>query len=327
VLKQFDPDSPAGPGDGLFGLPHKLDEAAVRVIPVPWEGTVSFGGGTSKAPTRVLEASWQVELFHPVWKDSIWTRGVALEPVDREVVAWNEAAVAAWGEAGGSRPEVVDPLSLEVDKWVNRRVKAAIDGWKIPAVLGGEHSVALGAILAANKRHGDIGVLQIDAHADLRVRYEGLDRSHASVMHNLLELAPCLTHLVQVGLRDVGRAEHARIEAEERLSAFFDHDMAERMIRGAPWSAIVTEILALLPDKVWVSFDVDGLEPSLCPYTGTPVPGGLTWRHATYLLRELARSGRRVIGFDICETGDDAWDANVAARLLWELSGCALSGI
>ena len=244
----------------------------------------------------MLEASWQVELFHPVWKDSIWTRGVALEPVDREVVAWNEAAVAAWGEAGGSRPEVVDPLSLEVDKWVNRRVKAAIDGWKIPAVLGGEHSVALGAILAANKRHGDIGVLQIDAHADLRVRYEGLDRSHASVMHNLLELAPCLTHLVQVGLRDVGRAEHARIEAEERLSAFFDHDMAERMIRGAPWSAIVTEILALLPDKVWVSFDVDGLEPSLCPYTGTPVPGGLTWRHATYLLRELARSGRRVIG-------------------------------
>ena len=193
MLAQFDPDGPAGPGDGLFGLPHKLEEAAVRVIPVPWEGTVSFGGGTSKAPARVLEASWQVERYHPVWTDTIWTRGVAMEPVDERMVAWNEAAAADW------KPEVVDPLSLEVDKWVNRRVKAAIDGWKVPAVLGGEHSVALGAILAANKRHGPMGVLQIDAHPDLRPSHEGLERSHASVMHNLLELAPDLSALVQVG--------------------------------------------------------------------------------------------------------------------------------
>ena len=130
-----------------------------------------------------------------------------------------------------------------------------------------------------------------------------------------------------MGLRDVGRAEQARIEAEMQIHPFFDSDLAERMIRGAPWAALVTEILAPLPDKVWVSFDVDGLEPQLCPYASRPVPGGLTWRHATWLLRELARSGRRVVGFDVCETGDDAWDANVAARLLWELSGCALAGL
>lgn len=293
----------------------------MRVIPVPWEGTVSFGAGTSKAPARVLEASWQVERHHPVWKDTIWSRGLAMEPIDPSVVAWNDAAAAQWS------PAVVDPLSLEVDKWVNRRVKAAIDSWKIPAVLGGEHSVALGGMLAAAKRQGPIGVLQLDAHADLRVSYEGLERSHASVMHNLLDLAPQLHALVQVGLRDVNRAEHARIEAEPRIHAFFDHAMGERMCRGAPWSSIVSEVLDPLPERVWVSVDVDGLEPSLGPCTGTPAPGGLTWAQATFLLRELARSGRKIVGFDVCEAGDDAWDANVAARLIWELSGCALAGV
>ena len=321
MTDRFDVDAPAGPDAGMFGLTQTLDEAAVRVIPVPWEGTVSYGGGTSKAPARVLEASWQVELFHPVWRDTIWPRGVAMEPIDPAVVAWNEAA-----DASGS-PHVINPLSVEIDKWVNRRTKAAIDAWKVPAVLGGEHSVALGGMLAAVKRHRGVGVLQLDAHADLRVGYEGMDRSHASVMHNLLELAPELKALVQVGLRDVGRAESNRIESDPRIRAFFDHVMAERMCRGTPWSAIVVEIIDPLPEQVWVSVDVDGLEPSLCPYTGTPVPGGLTWWQATFLLRELARSGRRVVGFDVCETGDDPWDANVAARLVYELAGCALSAL
>ena len=321
MAQDFDVDGPADPCDGLFGLPQSVDEAAVRVIPVPWEGTVSSGGGTSAAPQRVLEASWQVDLFHPVWRDGIWPRGVAMEEIDPDFVAWNEAAAADW------RPEVVAPLGLQVDRRVQERVRATLDAHRIPAVLGGEHSVALGGMLAATERHPRIGVLQIDAHADLRDGYEGLVRSHASVMHNLLEQAPLLTTLVQVGLRDVGRAECARIQSDPRIRAFFDHVLAEQLCRGTPWSDLVSGILDPLPEQVWVSVDVDGLDPSLCPYTGTPVPGGLDWRQATFLLRQLARSGRRIVGFDVCETGDDAWDANVAARLVYELAGCALSGV
>lgn len=314
---RFDVDGPAAT-DGLFGLPCRPDEPAIVVIPVPWEGTVSSGRGTSGGPAAVLRASWQVELFHPVWGDAIWKAGMAMEEADPRIAAWNERAIA------DRSPTNVDPLSLEIDRIIEQRCAAAMDAGRLPAILGGEHSVALGGILEAAARHPGIGVLHVDAHADLRVAYEGLSRSHASVMHNLLALGPPGVTLVQVGLRDMGRAEHARTQDDPRVHPFLDCEIAADLARGTPWAAIAGRILDALPERVWVSFDVDGLDPSLAPHTGTPVPGGLSWRDATFLLRELARSGRKVVGFDVCETGDHPFDAGVSARLLWELAGCAL---
>jgi agmatinase len=314
----YDIDRPASPDSGLFGLPHSVDEAAVRVIPVPWDGTTVTHKGTSGAPDAVLEASHQMELYHPVWRDAIWPFGVAMEPAAAQITTWNEQAAAE------RRGEVVNPLSWKIDELVRGRVGSIFAGRQIPAVLGGEHSVALGGMLAATERHPGVGILQIDAHAGLRVARDGLQRSHASVMHNLLASAVDLGLLVQVGLRDFGRDEARRMDSEPRIRAFADHELQDGLARGTSWSELTERILEPLPQDVWVTVDVAGLDPSLAPWTSSPVPGGLSWHQATFLLRALVRSNRRVVGFDICSVGEDPWDANVGARLLYELAGCAI---
>jgi agmatinase len=314
----FDVDGPADPDAGLFGLPHTVDEAAVRVIPAPWEGTASSGLGTAGAPGAVLAASHQVDLHHAVWEDAVWPLGVAMEEVHPAIATWNAEAAA------DPRPEQVNDRSRRLDALLQARVEAVLELGQTPAILGGEHSVALGGMLAAAAFRPGLGVLQIDAHADLRVAYQGLERSHASVMHNLLDATDDVSVLTQVGVRDLGRGERRRLRADPRIRTFLDPDLVAAMARGATWASLTEEILATLPEAVWISFDVDGLEPSLVPGTGTPVPGGLSWGQATGLLQELARSGRTVVGFDLCEAGRDAWDATVAARLLYELAGVAI---
>ncbi|MCA9542835.1 MAG: arginase family protein [Myxococcales bacterium] len=316
-LAGFDPDGPAD-FDGPFGLPHGLDQAAVVVIPAPWDGTASFHRGTADGPAAVLEASQQVDLHHAIYGDAIWRAGVAAEPADPRFDGWRAVADAA------RDPEAINPVSAAIDAHLQARVAARLAAGQIPAVLGGEHSVALGGLRAALAREPALGVLHIDAHADLRVAYEGFEFSHASVFDHFLREAGPQARLVSVGLRDVGRAEVARIQAEDRVRAFFDHDLAAAKLAGTGFAELADRVVGDLPATVWISVDIDGLDPSLCPTTGTPVPGGLSWHEITHLLRAVARSGRRVLGFDLCEVGPGPWDANVGARLLYELAGTAL---
>ena len=159
-------------------------------------------------------------------------------------------------------------------------------------------------------------MLHVDAHADLRPAYEGFRYSHASIFHNALEL-PTLTRLVQLGIRDLGQVEATRIRSDPRIHTFFDADVTWA---GRPWKSTCEEAIGLLGPRVHVSIDVDGMDPALCPTTGTPVPGGLDWAQITTLLRVLADSGRAIVGFDICETGPGDWDAIVSARLLYRVS-------
>jgi agmatinase len=141
---------------------------------------------------------------------------------------------------------------------------------------------------------------------------------------------PGVTRLVQVGVRDFCEEEAQRIdESAGRIVTFFDADLQARLAAGEPWAALVEEMLAPLPRTVYLSFDIDGLDPALCPHTGTPVPGGLNFAQACFLLRALAQSGRRLVGFDLVEVAPgpdgDEWDGNVGARLLYKLIGHALA--
>ena len=130
-----------------------------------------------------------------------------------------------------------------------------------------------------------------------------------------------------VGYRDLGESEVALIEREkERIHAFTDADIAWQLAQGASWASVVEQIVAPLPEMIHISFDIDGLDPSLCPNTGTPVPGGLGFRDVCVLLRAIAER-RRVISFDLCEVApaaENEWDANVGARILYKLAGCTL---
>jgi agmatinase len=174
--------------------------------------------------------------------------------------------------------------------------------------------------LASN--HDSFGILQIDAHADLREAYEGFDYSHASVMYNALELAQ-VDKLVQVGVRDFCEEELFRIQKSHgRIKTFFDQDIKTAAFEGKTWQTQCIEIIKTLPEKVYISFDIDGLDPKLCPSTGTPVPGGLDFAQAMYLIKEVVKSGRTIIGCDLNEVapGVNEWDANVGARVLYRMA-------
>ncbi len=308
------------------------------MVPVPFDATASYGTGSAGAPAAILEASHQVDLFdhetgHP------YREGIAMDPIPSQVTNWNEEARAAarpildrGGKIAGDSALTeslaqVNRISEQVNEHVYTRTATLLAAGQLPVVLGVDHSAPFGAIQACSEAYPELGILHFDAHADLRQAYQGFVWSHASIMFNVMTRLPAVTRLVQVGLRDLGQAEDRMIQTSEgRIQAHFDADLASALARGERLDEQVAKMLAPLPASVYVSIDIDALDPSLCPGTGTPVPGGLSWHQATFLLGELARSGRRIVGADLCEVAPGPlgeWDANVGARLLYKLIGFA----
>lgn len=333
--EDFNPDAPGSPGPrSIFGLPHTPDDAAVVVLPVPFEATTSYGRGTARAPERVREASLQVEL-NDADTGEPWKQGIAMEAVDPRVVAWNHDASALARpivEAGGARTDAdraaiarVDAIGEALNDFVGTWTSAMLDAGRVPGVLGGDHSVPFGAIRAAAARVPGMGVLHVDAHADFREAYEGFTWSHASILHNVATRIPGLGQIVQVGVRDMSRGEAAALAGHERVTTLTDSEITWELASGEPWQRLCARLLRGLPKDVWVTFDIDGLEPALCPNTGTPVPGGLRWREVMQMFHELGERGHRIVGFDLCEVGDGHWDAIVGARLLYKLAGWSIA--
>jgi agmatinase len=345
----FDPNAPAQPGSGIFGLPHSEAEALVVLVPVPWEATTSYGGGAAEGPRAIFDASMQVDLYD-LDVDRPYQHGIHMLPTPPDVVAWNEEAKAAAEkviEQGGAGEDPalrealarVNTLSEKVNVHVEREVARLLAAQKIVGVVGGDHSVPYGALraLAAHpsRKRGkgaSFGVLHFDAHSDTRKAYEGFAHSHASIMFNVLEGVPEVEKLVQVGIRDVCEAEVRYCESQgARVKIFYDRDIARRKIDGESFGAIAREIAKALPDEIWVSFDIDGLDPRYCPHTGTPVPGGLDLHEAIAVLREVVRANKTILGFDLNEVApnlrdeEDEWDGNVGARLLYKLIAFTLA--
>jgi len=335
IMALTDPNA-ASAGDGIFGLDCTPEEAAVVLVPVPFDATTSYRPGTAGGPAAILAASAQVDLHDREVGDP-WRAGIALLPADPAIATRAGEArrlVNALRDGDSGDPagdlEVVNGLCGEVNDTVRDTVAGWLRAGRIVGTVGGDHATAFGAIAAHADHYGDIGLLHIDAHADLRRDYEGFRWSHASVMEAVCRELPGVTRLVQVGVRDYCEEEAQRIDASDgRIITFFDADLQARLAAGEPWAALVEEMLAPLPRTVYLSFDIDGLDPALCPHTGTPVPGGLNFAQACFLLRALAQSGRRLVGFDLVEVapgpGGDEWDGNVGARLLYKLIGHALA--
>ena len=318
---KFDPDAAAPKKSGIYGLPYTPDEAKVVIIPVPFEATTSYGGGTSRGPAAVLEASKQVDLFdHETGRP--YEAGIAMLDIPRKIAGWNSKAK----KLGRKNVRAVNKISESVNEWVYDKTRALLDTGKISVLLGGDHSVPFGAIRAHAERYPHMGILHLDAHADLREAYEGFTYSHASIFHNVITKID-IPKLVQVGVRDVGARElELIIHSRGRIRTFFDDELAARKEEGVAFATIADEIVDELPNDVYLSWDIDGLDPTLCPGTGTPVPGGLSWNEAIGLLRAIRRAKKRIVGLDLCEVapGETEWDANVGARLLYKMIGFAL---
>lgn len=218
-------------------------------------------------------------------------------------------------------------------EWVYDEACKILALGKIPAVVGGDHSSPEGVIRAVSEHYkGTVGLLHFDAHADLREAYQGFVRSHASIMFNVMHAPWRPAKLVQVGIRDFCEEENALIEKRSDIRTFFDGDLKTQLFEGRTWAELTKAIIAELPKQVYVSFDIDALSPDFCPNTGTPVPGGLSFDQAVYVLKVLVQSGRKVVGFDLNEVAvgsdpENEWDANVGARLLYKMCGWSvLSG-
>jgi agmatinase len=334
----FDPDAAAGEGSGIYGLPTMPEEAHVVIVPVPFEATTSYGGGTSEGPAAILEASKQVDLFD---RDTgrPYQSGIAMLLPDQQVIDWNSeacelavpvievAGVVDGDEALESNLARVNEIGDQLNEWVAWRVGELLDQGKLAVTLGGDHSVPFGGIRAHAERFPGMGILHLDAHADLREAYEGFTWSHASIFHNVMTKIEGVSKLVQVGVRDISNRENEMIASSEgRIVTYFDSDLAIRRDDGIPFARTAYDIVAELPNDVYLSWEIDGLDPTLCPSTGTPVPGGLSWNEAIGLLRALLKAKKRIIGLDLCEVapGADEWDANVGARLLYKMIGFAL---
>ncbi len=336
---KMDPDAAAAPGSGLFGLSSAPAASRFVVVPVPFEATTSYGGGTASGPASILRASHQVDLYDRETGQP-YVDGIAMLPIPRKIEQLSRQGkrlaapiIRAGGRVGSDRRlraarAKVDEICGQVNAWVRETTAALLEEGKTPFALGGDHSIAFGAIEACAGRHAGMGILHIDAHADLRQAFEGFTWSHASIMYNVQDRIPNVSRIVQVGIRDMGLTETRLIDSSGgRIVAFFDPDLAGRLARGEPFARIAEEIASLLPAQVYISFDIDGLDPSLCPHTGTPVPGGLSFHQATGLLAALVRAGRTIIGGDLDEVAPgprgEEWDANVGARILYKMIGSA----
>ncbi len=326
---QFDPDAAALDTGGLFGLPDH-GEPLIEVLPIRYEATTSYRQGTGQAPDAIIEASMQVDLTDARF-GSVWQAGISLREPHPEIRPLGERAEALARpliEQGGaterdaSTVEQIDHITGQAMTLIGQSTEQSLTRGCVPALIGGEHALSLGSILAAARAHPGMGVLQIDAHLDLRDRYEGFEHSHASVMHNALEHSSDLAGITAVGIRDHGQRELERAQGDPRVRAFTDDALADDLARGRSFQDWCAEVIDTLPKLVYVSFDIDGLEPALCPSTGTPVPGGLTWHQTSVLLSTLASSDRKVVAFDLVEVGtDQEIDLIVGARLLYRLCG------
>ena len=280
---------------GLIGVPYADADGAI--LPVPYEGTVSYGRGTSMGPAAIIDASQNVETYD--------------FPTDRD---YEELAIATLPP-----PDFADTAPDEAMKVVERKVSSILGDGKFPMMLGGEHSITGPAVRACAAHFGgdgSVGVVQIDAHADLRESYGGTAHSHAAVMSRVRETAPA----IQLGIRSCSKEEGERI-AKEKLHVYGPADALRE--------GILARALESLPEKIYLTVDVDGLDPSIMPSTGTPEPGGFSWEEVIRIVDEVAVS-KELVAADVVELapvkGLHAPDFLVARLVFHILSRVFLKG-
>jgi len=332
MQKEFDPNGYAIKNDNFIGLPYNEETAKIILLPVPWEATVSYTTGTALGPQNILAASYQLDLMDWKFKNA-WETPIYMAPINSSIKQLSDTTRALAIQHIDNLEQAkkidfdlvnqVNKNSEQLNTWVYEQTKTLLKKGKKIGLVGGEHSVPLGYLKALAEKEGAFGILQIDAHFDLRTAYENFTYSHASIFYNVLEQIPQIQQLTQVGIRDACQNELDYANAHSNRIIFYGMNYIREQIytQVQTYHEICQKIIASLPQKVYVSFDIDGLDPKLCPNTGTPVPEGLEFMEAVHLLHQIINSGRTIIGFDLCEVGSASeWDGNVGARILYKLA-------
>ena len=340
--KTFDPNGAIPDNGNYFGIPLTPDEAALVLISAPWDITVSQRAGSSYAPDAIIEASRRVDFFEPMAPYS-WRKGIATAPVDytlqdmshrlrtdamRVIKVHDDIGSFAFDHLVYERRlRRVNEASEQMTNNIYNQAKTWLQRGKIVGLVGGDQSTAFGNIKAVAEHYKNIGVLHIDSGLDLRAEHHGFTLSSDSVMHNVLRYVKGVEKVVGVGVRAFTTAEWEYACNEPRVKLFTGQELWSRQFEGVNWAAICDEIIAELPEYVYVSLDIDGLTIECSPHTGTLVAGGLLFPEVVYLLGRIVDSGRHIVGFDLTEVVpdlEDTTDAAIAARLLYNMCCMAL---
>jgi agmatinase len=324
---------------GIFGADIPVQDAALVLLPVPFELTTSYGKGTINGAHAISQASSQLDLYDLKW-GPVYKAGIALMPESEEIrILSNQNAdhaslVITAIEEGLAPPSdatnKVNGASRQMNALVEKQARELLQQGKKVGLMGGDHSTPLGLIKALGEQYQEqgFGILHFDAHHDLRKAYEGFTYSHASIMYNVVHEVNEVKKLVSVAIRDFSQEEHLFAREHPKIATFYDADLFASLAEGESFSQVAQKIIAELPEHVYLSFDIDALDPSCCPSTGTPVPGGLSFQQAIYLIEKVVTSGRIIIGFDLTETAPhptSEWDGNVAARILYKMCGALIT--
>jgi agmatinase len=339
-IEKFDPSGVGLKNGNFIGLPFKKSNANLVLFPVPWDVTVSSGDGTATGPLNILEQSSQLDLLDEDVPDA-WKLGIYFQPVDNKWLRKGQklrpkaTELIHFLEDGGKMENSVSMRKIQTEintacedlrQWVHDETSLLLDQDKAVVLVGGDHSTPLGYVQALSERNKSFGILHFDAHLDQRKAYEGFTYSHASIFHNISEI-PQVKQIVSVGIRDYCDEELMRLkQLDGRHKMMTARKINDLLLEGSNFKKITKKIIKPLPEKVYISFDIDVLEPHLCPNTGTPVPGGLSYAQAIYILSALVKSGRKIIGADLNEVAGQGnpWDGTVGARILYKL--CNLLG-
>lgn len=338
----IDQNGKASSSAGIYGLPFKQVNSKIVYIPVPWDVTTSYMAGTNRGPQAIMRASDQIDLFDLDYKD-IFTQGLFMQkPMSwiktqntvlrklAETIIDSDDVKVSKSKTLQKNLSLVNKGSEKLNQLLEAECSKLIADGKIPVIVGGDHSTPFGAIKAYSNVYKDFGVLHIDAHSDNRQAYMGFEYSHASIIYNVSEKIPGVKKIVQVGIRDFCQQEYDYTTGSKKFEVYFDTHIQRRKLQGENFAAIAKEIVSKLPKNIYISFDIDGLNPLFCPHTGTPVPGGLDYHEFVLLLRTIVDSGKTIVGFDLVEVApssikNDEWDANVGMRLLYKMSGACLA--
>lgn len=347
----FDPNAACAPNENYFGFPYRLEQCPLVLLSVPWDVTTSYRPGSASGPEAIRKASAQLDFFDfeipQAWELGIGTYPLSeslhiaelsqtMRPLAEKLIAFQEGRIqeAAYPQAEREKDyRILDAACEKTNAWVDSCSSDLLSQGKVVGLVGGDHSSPLGLYKALSRFHDTFGILHFDAHDDLRNSYEGFRFSHASVMYNALDIE-AVSKLVQIGVRDVCQEEQDLVfRHKQRICQFPDIFIQKRLFEGHTWNRICHDIIACLPEKIHISFDIDALQPAFCPHTGTPVPGGLDFAQVRYLLSEIRQCGKEIIGFDLCEVAPDPhdpeneWDGNVGARILYLLSNTILASV
>lgn len=336
----FNPNATGVKDSGIFSLPYTYEQSKLILLPVPWEVTTSYGSGTSYGPASIYECSSQIDLAH-LDTENAYQKGIFWQ--DKNLKKWHQLsrklkpkalAIKKSLESGKKltpqqkkEQEQINSLGEKFHKEVESAAKKILSEKKLLGTVGGDHSSPFGSICATSEFYKkDLTIIHIDAHADLRSSYQGYKHSHASILRNVMEDVQSPKKLIQLGIRDFCDEELEFIRSRKDIKTYFDRDLSRLLSNGKSWLQICENILQEIPTQnVYFSVDIDGFNPTLCPNTGTPVPGGLEFFQFTELLNNLLKAKKKIVGFDLCEVTPDSprqldcWDGNVGSRVLYNL--------